>query len=301
MTQQDNRNQHQEDAELWLSAVSHEALSKYDGEKAYQAFLQRKRASGSFRWSRALRWTASVAAGIVLLAGVSFLSFRSGRSTVESAFNQVLVQAPIGSNTVLVLPDGTRVNLNAGSSLRYSQGFGISERALALEGEGFFEVTRNEHLPFRITSPSLAVEVLGTKFNFKDYPEDPEASVFLQEGKVALENLVIPGEKTIMAPGQTAILTKDGGAMRLDDEIGTVASGWNRGELIFEDQTLEEIARILGRSYNAEWTFRDPSLARLRFNGTFSREDQTLQEILDVLSATRRFRYAIHEGTIEIY
>ncbi|MBQ8071693.1 MAG: DUF4974 domain-containing protein [Bacteroidales bacterium] len=301
MTTQDNRKIDRDDAELWLSAVSPEALSKYDTDKAFRHFIERKREAESTSWRKTLRWAVSVAAAVILVFGVSYFSFRSGRTAVESYFSEIVLHSPLGSVSTMTLPDGTTVNLNAGSTIRYSQGYGITDRVLSIEGEGFFEVARNEDLPFRISSPSLSVEVLGTKFNFKDYPEDGEASVFLKEGKVSLENLVTEGEKLLMSPGQTVILSKSEGIMRLDESIGESVSGWNDGSLIFEDAPLAEIVKILSRSYNADVVITDPSLSALRFNGVFSREGQSLRDILDILSATGRFTFSSDGGTIEIH
>lgn len=100
------------------------------------------------------------------------------------------MEAPLGSRTKLTLPDGTLVWLNAGSRITYSQGFGVGNRKIELIGEGYFEVKRNEEVPFLVKTNSLLVKVLGTKFNFRDYPDDAEAIVSLSEGKVALNNLL---------------------------------------------------------------------------------------------------------------
>ena len=73
--------------------------------------------------------------------------------------------------------------LNAGSKIVYSQGFGVDDRNLSLEGEGYFEVTKNEKIPFVVETRELNLKVLGTKFNFKNYPEDEEVTVNLMEKK----------------------------------------------------------------------------------------------------------------------
>lgn len=118
---------------------------------------------------------------------------------------QITVEAPYGSKTKLYLPDGTLVWLNAGSKMSYAQDFGINERSLNLSGEAYFEVTRNEEIPFKVHTEELDVKVLGTKFNFRNYKDDLEAKVCLLEGKVALNTRQ---KETILHPDQQALLDK---------------------------------------------------------------------------------------------
>ena len=84
----------------------------------------------------------------------------------------------------MTLPDGTSVVLNAGSKLSYSQGFGIKDRTVNITGEGYFTVAKDSRKPFTVTSGSMRVKVLGTKFNYRDYPTDGFAEVVLDECKV---------------------------------------------------------------------------------------------------------------------
>ena len=96
------------------------------------------------------------------------------------------VESPRGSKLKLSLPDGTSVWLNADSKLLYDNNFGINNRNVTLCGEGYFEVSKNKNLPFQVVSDDIKVEVLGTKFNVKNYPEDPNIKVALLEGSVML-------------------------------------------------------------------------------------------------------------------
>ena len=130
------------------------------------------------------------AAIIAVILAVGCFSYWQGGVNVKDTFADISVEAPLGSRTKLYLPDGTLVWLNAGSRMTYSQGFGVDNRMIELEGEGYFEVRRNEKLPFFVKTKDLQLQVLGTKFNFRDYPEDHEVVVSLLEGKVELNNLL---------------------------------------------------------------------------------------------------------------
>lgn len=114
----------------------------------------------------------------------------------------------MGARTKMHLPDGTAVWLNAGSKLSYSQGFGIDNRDVRLEGESYFEVSRNENLPFCVKTKEVKVRVLGTKFNFRNYQDDNEAVVNLLEGKVSLMNGLRKMSEQYLAPGECMTLDK---------------------------------------------------------------------------------------------
>lgn len=166
----------------------------FDKAKAYKKF--RIRIQSSKTQSRNTSFRLSIlwhyAAAIVLLCIISYFSYWKGMNCIKANFSNVVVEAPMGSKTKLHLPDGTLVWLNAGSSISYSQGFGINSRKVTLEGEGYFEVTHNDKVPFFVQTNNLEVKVLGTKFNFKDYKEDTRAMVTLIEGCVTLHNLLHP-------------------------------------------------------------------------------------------------------------
>ena len=169
--------------EVWFSAVSREAASKYNKDNAFDTFKNRigsrkqveKAPRQEFRLSALWRYAAIIA---VILA-VGCFSYWQGGVNVKDTFADISVEAPLGSRTKLYLPDGTLVWLNAGSRMTYSQGFGVDNRKVELEGEGYFEVQRNEKLPFFVKTKDLQLQVLGTKFNFRDYPEDHEVVVSL--------------------------------------------------------------------------------------------------------------------------
>ena len=129
-------------------------------------------------------------AAVLVVGIISFFSYRQGENNLQSALTQIEVEAPLGAQTRLRLPDGTLVILNAGSRLVYPQDFGVDNREVELNGEGYFEVKRNEKLPFNVRTPSLSVRVLGTKFNFRDYLDDEEANVLeWTSGKLFFDEL----------------------------------------------------------------------------------------------------------------
>lgn len=289
--------------EIWFSSVSEEELSKYDKDVAFAAFQQRVAESQRHQpktFVRRLGWL-KYAAVVAAIVAVGFFSYKGGQSQIESAMGDIVIEAPQGSRTQMMLPDGTKVWLNAGSKISYSQGFSLVNRLVKLVGEGYFEVARNEQLPFSVASDNVAVKVLGTKFNFRDYPTDAEATVSLKEGSVAMNSPMHPADEQLLKPGQRATVDKQTGKIRVEEYEVANATRWTSGQLIFDGEPLQEIVKTLERSYNVKITIADSSLLTLRFHGDFMRQEQTISEVLDALTATGKIRYKREEKNITLY
>lgn len=211
------------------------------------------------------------------------------------------MEAPLGSRTKLTLPDGTLVWLNAGSRITYSQGFGVGNRKIELIGEGYFEVKRNEEVPFLVKTNSLLVKVLGTKFNFRDYPDDAEAVVSLSEGKVSLNNLLKKEKEAFLLSNERVVLNKKDGRMHVEHSTVANALQWTNGYLFFDEELLPDVVKELERSYNVKIQIASDTLNTFRFYGNFVHREQNIQEVLEALSATRKIHYFIEGHNITLY
>lgn len=288
--------------EIWFSSVSEEELSKYDKDAAFAAFQNRvaEAESQPRAVTRHLGWL-KYAAAVAAVVAVGFFSYRGGQSQLETAMGDIVVEAPQGSRTQMTLPDGTKVWLNAGSKISYSQSFGLVNRLVLLAGEGYFEVAHNEELSFSVESENVRVKVLGTKFNFRDYPSDAEATVSLAEGSVAMNSQQHPADEQLLKPGQRATVDKQTGKIRVEEYEVANATQWTSGKLIFDGEPLQEIVKTLERSYNVKITIADNRLLTLRFYGDFLRQKQTLSEVLDALAATGKIKYNIKGKDVTLY
>ena len=191
--------------------------------------------------------------------------------------------------------------LNAGSRITYSQGFGVGNRKIELIGEGYFEVKRNEEVPFLVKTNSLLVKVLGTKFNFRDYPDDAEAIVSLSEGKVALNNLLKKEKEAFLLPNERVVLNKKNGRMHVEYSTVSNALQWTNGYLFFDEELLPDVVKELERSYNVKIQIASDTLNTFRFYGNFVHREQNIQEVLEALSATRKIHYIIEGHNITLY
>lgn len=209
------------------------------------------------------------------------------------AYHTVIV--PTGEHATLLLCDGTKISLNAGSRLEYPTSFNGEQRCVKLKGEAYFEVAKDKKHPFVVDLQDIDIKVLGTKFNVRAYKGE-NCWVNLAEGSVEVSTE--DGRRHVtMKPDDQVCYTTD---HRLLVESGVDASAslaWMSGGLKLHGLTLREIANILERKYSVE-IHVSPDLAGELFNCHFD-STITLQEALKLLSESGRFKY--REKGNEIY
>lgn len=280
------------DEELWVSSAVADDTQQYDVDQAFERFRKRTGLDQSGKQSYKWYWTWSVAAvAIVLLGLITVTAYWQGSRQIQSNFSDIVVEAPLGSKTKLTLPDGSTVWLNAGSKMIYSQGFGVSDRRLAFQGEGYFEVEKNDEMPFLVQTHDVNVTVVGTKFNFRNYPEDEEAVVELLEGKVALENQLKEESVRYLSPNEKMVLHKATGKMDITSAKVKEATLWTENILLFDEDLLPDIVRELERSYHVQIEIENEDLKQTRFYGQFNLLEQNIYEVLDMLVETGRLEY----------
>jgi ferric-dicitrate binding protein FerR (iron transport regulator) len=185
---------------------------------------------------------------------------------------------PRGGQYKLVLPDGTRVWLNAESSLRYPTAFSGTERRVVLTGEAYFEVTKNKEKPFIVDAHEMQIRVLGTQFNVNSYGDENSFTTTLVEGSVQITS----GQASKkLKPGEQAKVT----SQRIDvASINTKeATAWKDGEFVFRNTPVNAVMKQLARWYDLNVEYRDPVDKHL--NATIKR-DVPLSRVLHYLEQT---------------
>lgn len=306
-----NKNHFLEEQEVWFSAISANSSTRFNSSKAFQRFLastiklneQSNNHSSKNLNKRILKlnFVKMVAAIALLVAfsGIGYIVGNLGYSSMRLA--DVKVEVPFGSKTKLYLPDGTLVWLNAGSTLSYSRGFGIENRRIELLGEGYFEVTKNKSLPFNVKTKEMNVQVLGTKFNFRNYSDEDEACVTLIEGKVQLNNNNSNDKGYTLVPNQQAVLNKQNKNIYINTVKAKYSHDWTEGYISFDEEKLVNIVRELGKNYNVNIEIVDTSLLNYRFFGKFSRTEQSIQDVLNALASTNKLRYEQNGRDIKFF
>lgn len=196
----------------------------------------------------------------------------------EKVFYNTL-NIPRGGKYQLVLQDGSKVWLNAASSLKFPTRFAGKERVVYLDGEGYFEIAKNEKQPFKIiTGEEMEVVVTGTRFNIMAYRDEAFIKTTLAEGKVSVKK----GNNTIaLLPSRQAVLQRNTGELEVKDADIDKEMAWKNGMIEFYDDDLPFIMRQLSRWYDVEAAF-EGSAPTGRYNGSIPRE-ATLSEVMQIL------------------
>lgn len=233
----------------------------------------------------------SVAAGsLATQAGTHIIKKEDGR--LEYVFEETAaavpvyntITTPMGGKYEIVLPDGTRVWLNAASSLRFPVSFTGRSRNVYLKGEGYFEVAKNADMPFYVEAGSAVVEVLGTHFNVNAYGDDHSVITTLLEGKVKLNKHASKGaaaEPVILKPGEQANLT-DGQEFKINSHPDMEeVMAWKNDMFVFSGADINMIMREIARWYDVEVSYERKIPDRV-FEGKISRTAD-LDEVLQIL------------------
>lgn len=200
-------------------------------------------------------------------------------------------RAPAGFNTLstpngirfqLRLPDGSRVWLNAASSLRFPAAFGPDDRTVEVNGEAFFEVAADEQRPFRVKiGDNMQIDVLGTAFNVRAYASENMTAATLTQGRVRVSAGGQAG--AVLEPGQQARIP-DGGTLQIASEVNAgEITAWTNGELIFNDVTLSQAAAVLERWFGVEVELENPRLANCRFTVSFLK-GEGVEQVMRVIT-----------------
>ncbi|MEL7589561.1 MAG: FecR domain-containing protein [Prolixibacteraceae bacterium] len=204
------------------------------------------------------------------------------------------IVSPPGSRTHLELADGTKVWLNYDSKMIYPQRFAGQTRTVRLEGEAYFEVSPDKSKPFIVEIQGIAVKAVGTSFNIKAYPGDPDVETTLESGKVII--LANTGKKPAiceMEPGQHFIFDPASSKYSLKREDPAKYVSWREGKLIFKDDSLDQVTERLSRWYNIQVKLNDPELSSLTYTATFV--DETVYQILEMLEIVTPISYTVTE------
>ena len=204
-----------------------------------------------------------------------------------------VVSTPAATTTLVTLSDGTRVMLNANSTLEYPASFDDAEvREVRLKGEAHFEVTKNPHRPFVVKAGEMQTQVLGTIFDVKAYRKDAP-KVTLMQGKVKVSNADTEVE---MRPGQTATLQAD---KIVVSKASSSASDWLEGDFDMDQVTLAEAMSDIGAWYNKTVVFQSQANMDKLIHFRFSRR-ASLQEIITALNEMGVAKVRMEKGKIMV-
>lgn len=237
------------------------------------------------------RWfiyTRNVAVILLLMVSVSIGSifiYNELDESGEQLYNEMAV--PLGSQTKVVLPDGSTVVLNSGSVLKYPLSYGKKERNVYLVGEGYFEVAKNVEKVFQVYAGGMQVRVTGTTFNLRSYPEDSETEVALINGGV---DVLANNKQVRLKPDEKAIYNRETGALYSETTESHKSSLLTTGRLSFVNASFLDILKDIERKYNVKIWVESDKVANEYFTGSINLT-MSLQEVFNFIDVDKKYRF----------
>ena len=254
-------------------------------------FMKDLKPKSNARQPRLLYTILKVAAAILIpiLLGTQIYFYLDNKKLNRLLNGQLTVQVESGDKTEIVLPDGTKVYLNATTSLSYPTDFGLKSRDVYLSGEAYLEVAKDAKKPFNVHTERVNIEVLGTKFNICAYPEQEHIETMLIEGSVKLTTTGEYARTIIMKPNEKAIYDKSKDSLSVANTSGEFETAWMRGELVFRSTQFSDIMNKLEKRFGMAIEISGDEYDSDLFTGYF-REDN-IYDILKILQMHYNFTY----------
>jgi ferric-dicitrate binding protein FerR (iron transport regulator) len=310
-------------SDIWL-ASSHDKLSRQiDSDKAWKALQNRiniqNHKTKNFSWNEFFR-IAAVFIVALFLGGLAYHIIDRKKEIISVPLFVEYV-SPLGSRSFVKLTDGSKVWLNAGSTLKYNNTYGVNNRELQLTGEAFFEVAKNKEIPLIVKTSEIDVIALGTKFNVKAYSEEKTIETTLIEGSVKLESSTATiGDNLVLKPNEKAVFTKKNQSMEMHAQQQTQTNGleniskpkleiiesvepepiisWKDQRWVINNEKLGSLAIKLERRFDVNFIFDNDLLKEYSFRGTL--EDETLEQIMDAIKFTSPIKYVLDKKTVYV-
>ncbi len=254
--------------EIWLSSGIETNADNYDLESAILKFRnqiskeklnQRKQID----LNRFIKYAAILALALLL----PFSYYMGTQNNSDDSITTI--SCAYGDKSSIVLPDSSHVWLNSGSKLTFSSNF-KSGRRVSLEGEAFFDVSKDKNHPFQVKTADIQIEVLGTKFNLKAYPDEKSVSTTLVEGSV---NISSQYGSALMKPDEKLVFDKGSKEMVVQTLTDTAPeTEWKDGRFVFRNESLAELKPKLERWFDVDIVFGDEQVKNRRFTGVLGRE-----------------------------
>ena len=321
-------------SDLWITVRAASANPGFDAREGFSKFRNKIKASDNKKYNKIKTlWLNTVVryAAVILLAfsAGGALFYFIGRNSADPAVQSInKLVVPLGSKAWFSLSDGTVVTLNAGSTLNVSQDYGVNNRIVRLDGEGYFNIAKDKNNPFVVQTPFLNIRALGTEFNIKAYSADRTIETTLVSGSLQIEPVkeINRGQITVLKPNQKLTFYKADSSfingpekkekevirpesvkkirtvpaahlVKEDVNVGPVTS-WKENRWIFEQQSLSQIAVDLERKFDVQIIFDSERLKSYRFTGTILAEP--IEQVLVALSMAAPITYRVRGRVVTL-
>lgn len=267
-----------------------------------------------------LQWAAAAVFVGCIAAGA--LMFNQQRTKQKDATTKNDIVTTRGTKSKIILPDGTKVWLNADTRLHFDKKFNGAQREVYLEGEAFFDVTKDKDRPFIVHTSDIDIRVLGTAFNVKSYKEESTIEATLIHGSIQVTRQKECIPKIILSPHEKLVFNKLIGEIiespdhllpanerdpqylvskisaNENNDSSIVETAWIHNRLLFDGDTFKELAVKMERWFDVQIKFENAEVAGYRLRGAF--EDETIAEALKALQQIADFKFTVKDKTVTI-
>lgn len=295
---EENRRVYHELLRVWQERSSERSLSHPDAlaESIWQRAQETPRVKRSFRPAAPRYWAKVAAVILIMFAAVTvYLTQYQTPSPVATLVSPVVKSNPSGQKSKFMLPDGTRVWLNAESTLRFNPAAFDSIRNVALTGEAYFEVAKDPTRRFVVTTGNLRTTAVGTAFNVRAYPNQPTLEVALVEGKVKVDQR---GESRLLAAGTALAYDRQTQQTQSYRFALENVVGWKEGTLVFDSDSFAEFISKTERWYGIKFTVSGTPPSNWSLIGAY--DNVSLAFLLDDIRFGKDFTYHINENQVSL-
>lgn len=264
-----------------------------DTSELDQAFSIIRKKTDPFRAQQIIRTGLKIAAILLLplLCTLSAYLYIDREQIYQSEKKEVLVTVNRGERAKVILPDGTSVQLNTESSLRYPQSFGRDLRKVTLSGEAFFNVVKNPEKKFIVHTNYLDIEVLGTTFNIYAYENENEVELALLTGQVIVNTHIPPKQTIKVHPNERIRFNKKTNALLLEKTDTRFETAWLRNELVFRSVKIQDVLSKIERRYGVTIHNKKILDENDLFTGRF--ESNEIKDVMNILKIHYQFNYKL--------
>lgn len=281
------------EGKIFQNEAEEQELEKMMEQNLHDHFFSKPTSNNIFRFPS---WLPAAAAAVLIVIAGSLWFIPARKASNVVIFSESYTNT--GERKIITLSDGSKITLNNSSHIKFPEVFADSIREVFLEGEGFFDIVHNETKPFVVKTGRLNLQVLGTSFNVRHYEKDKTIDVVVATGKVGVH---AKGDKKtwMLTPGN--LLAYNPRTGKAEESVVNPAdyTGWQKGELIFNNEPLENICKRLERWYGVTITIKNPSLKRKLIR--LKQKDESLQTVLKMLGMVGGFKYAIKDKTVQVW
>jgi len=287
-------------SEHWASSPEIDSITLIETIfKQIQEFEEERQPNSGFSIGRILKIYQKVAAFLLIpIIGLGIIYWISQYNQSAGQYTETI--APRGQKSQIVLADGTKVWLNSDTKIKYPGNFSKNQRDVYLDGEAFFEVSKNEHQPFVVHTSLVNVKVLGTKFNVKAYPEENQVETSLFEGKINLlmnnSSSGSPVEKEVK-PGESFVYSKADHQLVANKFPQDEINGWKKNQLIFKDDTFSNLVKKVERWYDVKVVYDEKQFNDRRLTVELN-EGERLDRLMNIISLALSVDYKYENGEI---